>query len=171
MNLEQIQSLSQKIERILEVSRVLKAENYRLNEKNTNLQQKLSEIQIQVDNTNELLKRKEEERFALEERFDEISRVLDESKNLLEVKDASLIEKLSTIELLSSEKESLEKELQEAAQANDSLQQNLNGKLSEITLLKQDIETNQQEISRLNQELDTSLNSLSETENKESATV
>ena len=86
MNLEQIQSLSQKIERILEVSRVLKAENYRLNEKNTNLQQKLSEIQIQVDNTNELLKRKEEERFALEERFDEISRALDESKNLLEVK-------------------------------------------------------------------------------------
>ncbi len=162
MNLEQIQSLSQKIERILESSRVLKAENYRLNEKNTNLQQKLSEIQIQVDNTNELLKRKEEERFVLEERFDEISLALDESKNLLEVKDASLIEKLSTIELLSSEKESLEKELQEAVQTKDSLQQNLNGKLSEITLLKQDIETNQQEIARLNQELDTSLNSLSE---------
>ena len=65
MNLEQIQSLSQKIERILESSRVLKAENYRLNEKNTNLQQKLSEIQIQVDNTNELLKRKEEERVCI----------------------------------------------------------------------------------------------------------
>ena len=58
MNLEQIHSLSQKIERVLESSRVLKAENYRINEKNTNLQQKHSEIQIQVDNTNELLKRK-----------------------------------------------------------------------------------------------------------------
>ena len=76
MNLEQIHSLSQKIERVLESSRVLKAENGHLRARTEELQQKLNESETQKQEATVQIAQKDEEIFDLNSKLVETERNL-----------------------------------------------------------------------------------------------
>lgn len=154
MNLEQIHSLSKKIERILESSRVLKAENGHLRAKNEELQLKVtdteSKIQVILDES-----AKKDEAILLQKnviedqknKINEVSKVMEqEVTNMTNTK-----EQLAT--LIDDYNEMVVK-LEETQQKNEALQQSINEKEEEFTALTEEKESLKQESIELKRELE-----------------